>query len=389
MLESDGNLFPRTVSTSSLEAQSGTNHDKTNSLAGTMVIGGTSVTIPGGVLDPGYEPGHFEASYACKPKLQLVTSDEECAFTRPLAVGAARLIIQSVGTIGSMVNKDTVCGFDATLVRLRPQQVVGNAGQMGSMSWGISNCQVGQPAPVQFDQDCGGARRMISGTASVNATRTVVGLREKVLLVVDSIVPKTRQAVSVRLNSVDLHELAAYSLPAGAIAPRARLTIHSGMLSAVIKPVLGERRSAPGTFDLPTPVSALTEVRLTNARVTLESGAKTFVFTIPSAELSAFNGSYMGATNSLSGTITVGAGPVTLGAMALNPEFDQMTLDSSYSCTPDLGCDSSEWAVVGKPSGSSPSPRPSPPRGRGRTVSGAKRAASRCRHRAARARSRR
>jgi hypothetical protein len=244
--------------------------------------------------------------------------------------------VQSVGAIGSMVNRDTSCGFDATFVKLRPQTVVGDAGELGSMSWQIDACELGGSSPVEIDQDCSGGRRMMSGTVSIDATRTVTGLREKRLLVIDSIIPKTRNAVTVELSSVLLNQLASYSLPAGTNTPTAKLTVHSGTLSAVVKPVLGERMSEPGTFDLATPVSAMTQITLTNARVTLNSGAKTFVFTIPSARLDAFNGTFMSSSNSLAGSLQVDGKMVTIDPMALNPDFDQTAFDASYRCTEDL-----------------------------------------------------
>lgn len=339
LLESDGNSFSLAVASSSLDAQSGSKNGRENYLAGTLMVNGTNVAIPTRgppVLDPNYDAARFEQSYACKPKLQLVTSEEECDFTRPLAVGAARLLVQSVGALGSLVNRDTQCGFDTTSVKLRPSQVVGDPGELGLMSWGINDCQLGNPAPTLIDQDCNGGRRMISGTATIDATRTVTGLRERRLLVIDSIIPRTRNAVTVSLGAVQLNQLAAWSLPQGVNAPTAKLTIHSGTLSAVVKPVLGERMSEQGTFDLATPVSAMTEISLTNARVTLSSGAKTFGFTIPSARLDAFNGTYLGSSNSLSGTLQVGDKLVTLEPMALNPDFDQVTFDASYRCTDDL-----------------------------------------------------
>ncbi|MCC6338171.1 MAG: hypothetical protein IT380_29785, partial [Myxococcales bacterium] len=335
VLESDGNTFPLTVSSSRIDAQSGSKNGRENFIAGTLRVDGADVAVQP-VLDPSYDAARFEASYACAPGLVLGSSDEDCAFTRPLALGAARLLVQTVGTLGALVNRDTSCGFDATLVKLRPHQVVGNPGEPGSMSWRIEGCQLGEAAPLQVDRDCLGTRRMLGGVASVDATRTVEGLRERKLLFVDSIVPTTRRAVTVELGPVQVNELASYTLPVGANVPTARLTLHSGTLSAVVRPVLGERASAPGTFDLPTPVAQFSEVQLTGARVTLESGAKRFVFSIPTARLDAFNGTYLGASNSLSGQVEVDGARVDLGLLPLNPDFQQPAFDSSYGCTEDL-----------------------------------------------------
>ncbi len=336
LIENDGSAFARQATTSALDAQNGTKGAVSNRLSGTMVLDGATVTIAPGALDPDFNQAHFDGAYACKPHLKAVSSEAECDFTAPLAAGAARLIAQSTGAIGTLANADKTCGFDTTSVKLAPTEVVGAAGQQGSMAWKITHCQLGQNGPAQLDQDCAGTKRVLSGTVALDARRAVKGLREKQLLFIDAIVPQTRDAVTLRLDAARLGNFTAAAIPAGATAPTAALTIHSGTLTATVKPVLGERRSKPGTFDVATPVSSLTQITLTNARVTLKSGPKTFVFAIPTATLDAFNGAYLGQTNALSGTVSIDGTPVTLGAMALNPMFSQAAFDQTYACTPDL-----------------------------------------------------
>jgi len=50
----------------------------------------------------------------------------------------------------------------------------------------------------------------------------------------------------------------------------------------------------------------------------------------------AFNGTYDGQSNSISGSVTVGGTAVPLADPRLNPDFDQDAFDATYACTPDL-----------------------------------------------------
>ena len=171
----------------------------------------------------------------------------------------------------------------------------------------------------------------------MTATRKVTGQREKVLSVIDSISPRSRDAVTINLGPVSLEGLVTYSIVGAGAQPAGKLTLQRGTLSAVVKPVMGERASKPGVFDISTPVSSLTDVVLTNAEVTLEAQGKRFNVAVPSARLSAFNGSYNGSSNALQGAVTVGGTVVTLPpGFKLDPAFEQATFDTNYLCTDDL-----------------------------------------------------
>ena len=63
-----------------------------------------------------------------------------------------------------------------------------------------------------IDQGCTGGRRYASGRADVTGTRKVVGERETRLLVVASIIPRTRDAVTLDLTEVSLTDFAAWSV---------------------------------------------------------------------------------------------------------------------------------------------------------------------------------
>jgi hypothetical protein len=337
----NGSAFRLAIDSTDLQAQNGERDGVENALTGTAVVDGevTSLPIPGEqpILNPDYDPTEFAAQYACTPQMVPVSSDEDCRFTDVLAEGAARLVIQSAGVLASLVNKNDSCGFEDMLgVLVNPTEVVGDVGETGSMTWEVEDCSVGSSGLAVASESCDGDVTYVQGEAIVDARRTVTGEREKKFFLVDSIIPRSRDAVTVYLDSVELADFVAFTDPAGPDGPLGKLTIHQGTLSAVVRPATGERADDPGVFDVPTPVAKLTEVRLENATATLESAGKLFTLQIPSATLAAVNGPYHDEANLVGGEITVNGDVVDVPAGALDVSYTQSSFDASYACTENL-----------------------------------------------------
>lgn len=337
---SSGFDFGIEVPSSTLTAQSGAGASSTNTLRGAMVVDGSPVTIPPAgadpVLDPSYTEASFVSSFSCAPGFQLATSDAMCSFDNVLATNIARLTVQTAGTVASLIQNDTSCGFSALGVKTSPASVTGENGQMGSITWNVSNCRLGlATGTLQLGTDCTGARSMLEGTASVSATRLVTGLRDSQYLIFNSIIPRARDAMTITLRDVALTNFASSTVAAGDTAPYARLIIHSGVLSGTVKPILGERRSTPGNFDVGTPVATFDSVELRNASVTLEVDGKSFDVVVPALTVSAQNGAFGGKTNHLEGSVTLSR-VVPVSATALDPSFEPRAFDASYACTADL-----------------------------------------------------
>ena len=80
----------------------------------------------------------------CKPNMLIPADDEQCNFNQVIADGAARLIIQTVGTVASLVNSNDSCGFEDTFgVLISPTNVEGAEGEMGSITWDVEACENG------------------------------------------------------------------------------------------------------------------------------------------------------------------------------------------------------------------------------------------------------
>jgi hypothetical protein len=334
-----GNALRIHIDGSSLDAQSGEKDGVENMLAGNITVDGATYGIPldgDPILDPAYDPSSFDASWQCKPNMRVPASDEECNFHQVIGDGAARLVIQTVGTVASMVNADSDCGFEDKFgVLIFPTEVVGDTGEMGSMTWDVEGCTVGADQLAVQAEDCLGGATFVEGFADVNATRTVTGERTKQFLVIDAIEPRSSQSVTIELHDVALHDFVTYPLAAGESQPIGKLTIHDGTLSAVVEPATGARADEPETFDVPTPVARISSVRLQNAHATLEAQGKLFELTITDTDLSATNGSLGGVTNQIEGTITFDGDTIDVGG-ALNPTYNSATFDQSYMCTENL-----------------------------------------------------
>lgn len=341
ILRAAGNALRMRIDGSTLDAQNGDKDGVENMLAGSIVVDGAPYAIPleqgaEPILDPDYDADDFAASFSCKANLVLPASDEQCNFQQVIGDGAARLVVQTVGTVASMINKDGECGFEDTFgVLMWPTEVVGDTGDMGSMTWDVADCTVGNDQRVVLAEDCLGGATFQQGHATVDASRTVYGERTSMYLLVDAIEPRDSHDVEITLVDVALSEFVTYQLAAGQSEPMGKLTIHEGTLSAVVEPATGARADETETFDVPTPIARISSIHLRNARATLESQGKVFEIAIADTALSATNGSFDGVSNRIAGTVLVDGEQVNVNG-PLNPTYNATQFEQSYVCTENL-----------------------------------------------------
>jgi hypothetical protein len=334
---------PITLSTSSLEAQIGSNGGQTNLLKGQVVASGQMLDVPSDgaapVLDPSYDPATFAASFMCTTNLQMPTSEDECKLSRLLGEGAARLMIRDTAAAVQLIEDNGACGFQNQDLLKKPISVQGGPGSNGSMAWAAS-CGMGPGMQGPWSTDCNNVTTTLEGTTQVSATRVVNGVRDQICkcilficACVDTIHPTPSDAVKFTAHATFSNFAAGTS--------DGRLIIHSGAVDAVVRPMQGQDTSN-GWFDIGTPVAAFDSVVFTSGtmstgdNVTLVAGPKTFTFAVSEAHLSAFNGAFKGDLNRLSGTITVDGVEVALGMLPLQPNYAQAAFDQTYACTPHL-----------------------------------------------------
>ena len=348
-VKSEGRTFSVFAESSTLTAQNGARNGLENHLSGYIVIDDEEFQIPTkgeALLDPGYEENRFTQSFtSCDTELEMVGSSDECEMYDVLGEGLGRLAVMSVGALAGLVNSDSDCGFENLWVLLRPDEVQGDPGQSGLMRWSISDCAISRgPNSAPYETDCLGRRKFMRGTATIDATRTVTGLREKKInigsvSIIDSIVPDSHQSVDLVLQNVELDDVYIFELNPGETKPNRSIHIHSGRLTALVAPITGEKRSSPGAFDIATSIAEIERVRLRDADVTIVSEGKSFRLYVADTEIDAFNGSYHRArqTNAIVGQVTVDGETIFYPpSSSLDPDYNQRDFDARYECTDDL-----------------------------------------------------
>lgn len=341
LLRNDGLAIAVSFQDGALQAQAGDRDGFENRLDGRVTVDvlsdqGRSIDVSG-PLDPTYDAATARAAWACTEHLEVPTSDADCAFGPVLAENIGRLAIQTAGTLASLINADDTCGFeDQVGVLLFPSDVQGDSGDMGSMSWDVSECAIPSPSARRIAVDCAGTATWVEGNATfVDVGRTVRGEREKQFFLVDSIIPRDPAAVDVFLREVALDGFATYTIAAGENEPPGLLTIHSGVLSAEVHPALGARADDPSVVDVPTPVAQLNNVRLT-ADATLVAQGKTFHVRIDATELTATNGRFHGEENVVRGSVSLDGVSYALVDVPLNPTYQAAAFEEAYVCDVDL-----------------------------------------------------
>jgi hypothetical protein len=327
-----------TLDSSMLEAQTGSEGDKTNYLAGEAMAGSHMLSVPSAgaapVLDPDYDPSTFQKSFMCTANLQMPATEDDCKLARKLGEASARLMVSDTAAAVKLVNADARCGFEnQDNVLVNGFNVVGQQGQPGSVTWATAgNCGVGvSGGPKPWTTDCDGVATTLEGTAVVKGNRTVKGVRYDV----DCGIFCTAPAVHPTPEDCATFQVTVQFQSFAASTADGRLIIHSGTLATTARPLQGQDM-ANGDYDIGTPVGGFDNIDFMGGAVTLVSGPKTFNFTLGQAHLSAFNGAFKGNSNSLSGSINVDGVDLMLGMLKLQPSYDQGKFDHSYACTMNL-----------------------------------------------------
>jgi hypothetical protein len=211
-----------------LQVGQGLSGTRENSVSGSITVSGHKVSLPqgDGKLDPNYNRATFEKSFACTPDLKIPVSYACTPFQTLLVQNVARLVIQDLGAMADVVNNDSNCGFAALTVEGFPSKVVGNAGQQGSLTWDISGCGITQTATSPTSTDCVGTASYAGGQLTIDASRTVAGVRSDILGLFSSITPNAPNDVEVDLTHVSAVEYTAYQVNKGASGPQGQLLIH-------------------------------------------------------------------------------------------------------------------------------------------------------------------
>jgi len=333
-IDSPGNAFGAPVDGSNLTAQNGVNGDKTNTLSGVITVFGSEVdaTVTDG-LDPEYNQEAFDMGWQCHPDLAMPVSFM-CADLKPrLAGGVARLTARTIGTVTSLIEANTACGFQSPAVGGMPM-LSGTVGAPdGEAIFTIATpCTITLPAtPMVLSTDCNMVTTSGRGTVTVTGTKRVRGFRTGNPR--QPIVPTTPEPAlfDLTLNFTDFELTKSDSTSS--------LLIKSGSLTGKVAPRTAID-SATGACSISTPVVTFSDMSwAANTAVQITSDGNKFDLAVGGSMLNAQNGTKPGATpvsNTISGTITVDGMAYPLAAMGeqLDTAFNQATFDMSFACTP-------------------------------------------------------
>lgn len=330
------------VRTSVLAAILGRTEAGENRIRGTLTADGVAWSIPVDPRAPGLEAGYdrvtFEDRSRCVAGTALVEDAIACSYRRPLAESVARLLVEDVLAIGELAEGDVTCGFSSPGVLLQPVAVEGAPPAEGSVTRRVDRCTIDAGlAPVP--EDCLRVRRITAGTATISGTLVTTGARAQLCTgfgCVEDARPTSPGGVVLALDATfGAAGFSAERVPAGAPS-LARLTLLGGALAAEVVPVRGERASAPGVFEVPTPVATIDRLSLSAAPVLLEEHGRRFELVVEAAELRATRGAFAGSANVVTGYVVAGGERVELGSLPLDPGYDPARFDLGYDCTPDL-----------------------------------------------------
>ncbi|OGQ18252.1 MAG: hypothetical protein A2138_03185 [Deltaproteobacteria bacterium RBG_16_71_12] len=333
LLTSASGSFALAADASALTAANGNSSSGVNALDGTITIDGTAYDVPGDAagLDPEFDQDAFDDSWQCNADLADPLS-HACAVALggQLGAGAASLTMRTLGTVTSLVNADTSCGFSSPAVGGTPTFAGGDVGDddvTATFSLAGAGCTITLPADTVVSTDCAGTETAVGGTVVVRGTKTVTGFRTGDPL--EPIVPTSFKPATFTLN-LGITELSVVSS-----ASTSSMVVHTGELDGVVQPRVG-LDSTTGACSISTPNSTFSAVNWTQAQVTMTSDSGVFDVAIADSNLAAQNGTDGTNTNTLSGDITAEGVPLTGLALPLDPDFDQTAFDAAYACTPNL-----------------------------------------------------
>lgn len=323
------NDFEADVTVSAIAAQNGINGAEENSISGTMTVFDSPQDVTGdGVLDADYTAEDFTASYACTADLADPESFQCADLTPRLADGAARLSIKMLGTVASLLDADTSCGFSSEAA-LGAATLDGTPGGDGSLTIGVSGCELSFPTETLLDADCNGTQTRVMGTVTVTGTKVVSG--RVTGNAENPIVPITDQpaVISLTVNFDDFM--------VGSTANENSLTGRGGMLMGTVSPVVYVGAET-GVCSVSTPNAVIGDVEWMGGDLLLTTVSGSFALDVSASELSAANGNTTVGVNALSGTLTVDGTAYTIpgDGAGLDPEWTQATHDASWQCNDEL-----------------------------------------------------
>ncbi len=214
-----------------------------------------------------------------------------------VATGVARLTVKNVGTIASLVNSDSRCGFESQAVK-DAVQLDGEAGRIGKATWYVDHCLIDLGKDYDFGRGCHGEPgERGSGKVIVTARRVIEGrLTGDVGL---PIIPAGPDAVVIDILDATFDK---FTIAPASGAPK--LVMRDGSISATLKPRLAAERDT-GICAIVTSNVTFSNIRYRDATVRVKTEDRDFEVDVDASNITAQNGIGPGGENTLAGVIDV------------------------------------------------------------------------------------
>jgi hypothetical protein len=255
----------------------------------------------------------------------------EKLFPDRVADGVARLSIQNLGQLVSLISADTNCGFAS-------QQVLDNEvadveiGQVGTLTSTVTSCVLDFGDELVLDSvNCNGTETRVKGAVIVDAIRTVHGR-----ITGDPgtpVIPDSSEAAYFEIRA----EFAGYEVRRG--EGEQGLTMHEGVARYTVRPHLA-RAESTGACSVPGANLTFEEITMRDLIVDVDSGDSVFPAEIPEANFSAQLGRWGNKENWFGGTVTAWDTtvevPIEGEPPGIDPGYDGDEFFESYACTEDM-----------------------------------------------------
>jgi hypothetical protein len=335
-----GREFNAIIQGSLLNAVRGEYADNENILQGEIAINGTRQRIPVSAddveLDPDYNAGTFEKTFACPANTTLkLPVAYECrgsgSIVAPpdlsgVADDLGRLSIRGFAQLVSYLDADPRCGFSSPTAK---QSAVtdGPIGGEGTITFSSDRCLVDLLPGSVLGTDCSGEQIIAGGRVALSGKKTVRG-RLTGDNSGDPVIPLTEDAVTIEVTEMrfDQFEL---------VENNRRIRWDDGVLRGKLSPRLAyDTESTACSFA--TDIARFENLTYENTNVFLSEGDQEFSTTIATAQLQATSGLWGDKENSLSGIIFFAGQEYRMGGelqqTSLDPNYDRSAFDRSWQC---------------------------------------------------------
>jgi hypothetical protein len=372
------------TSRGSFEFVSGQIKNRENELTGEIKIGDQKIFFSdknnlSTPLDPFYQRSIFIDSYQSCNQLSLPKSDEECKLEQGLAINVARMMVMNAGSILRFASSPNIFGSFASKEAIKHRKLENNENRLILKTMFPKTLDLSDEKNKDqrtHQDDLGntitnfGLIKNLQGRLTIdgiriNAPIKIAGLNINIFgnryAEAFSAFVQGKKEIFVRptgINSTTINvnakvkNFATIFKRIHSLAHDPYLLLNSASFAIKASPYMGiDERTKNDThpsYSIPTPIIKFNRLLVENAKVILTGGGMELPIYVRKADLSAFNGVYNNAGNSIEGNIQLRVvrnldeipsyfGPkITFEEQFLNPDFEQDLFDKSYSNTPYL-----------------------------------------------------